>query len=233
MHKRYSSSWASIENAMYGIFERQYYTECGPLVRQLEAELALLTSFEHVIGVTNLAIAELMLLTQVPQPLCLPSQMPESLRMALMWQPCASPCFYSVDSQNEESLVAISPATALQGCQGFLLANDENCDLVEAVYYRVAQHNIPLLGVFPWNDKGVFYYAKYLSAWIIPFGIGNDFNTGGACICTRDALLANRLRTMRASSGVTQAVPVVKTVNGRMSEAQAALALLLLGALAP
>jgi len=47
-----------------------------------------------------------------------------------------------------------------------------------------------------------------------------------ACICTNDELLADRLRCMRSTGGVIRKVPVSKTVNGRMSEAQAAYALM-------
>ena len=49
---------------------------------------------------------------------------------------------------------------------------------------------------------------------------------GGACISTNDELLADRIRCMRSSGGVRKQVPVSKTVNGRMSEAQAAYGLM-------
>ncbi|NJM31656.1 MAG: hypothetical protein HC848_00610 [Limnobacter sp.] len=55
---------------------------------------------------------------------------------------------------------------------------------------------------------------------------------GAACIlCPCDAL-AEKLRNIRSSYGMRKAVPVVKTANGRMSEAQAAFGLLALQTLA-
>jgi len=48
----------------------------------------------------------------------------------------------------------------------------------------------------------------------------------GGFLCTNDDLLAARLRNIRSSYGAGTPVAVVKTSNGRMSEAQAALGLL-------
>jgi dTDP-4-amino-4,6-dideoxygalactose transaminase len=59
-----------------------------------------------------------------------------------------------------------------------------------------------------------FHATKVLSA------------TEGGCLCTNDDVLAARLRNIRSSYGAGKPVPVVKTSNGRMSEAQAAIALL-------
>jgi dTDP-4-amino-4,6-dideoxygalactose transaminase len=59
-----------------------------------------------------------------------------------------------------------------------------------------------------------FHATKILSA------------TEGGCVCTNDDDLAARLRNIRSSYGAGKPVNVVKTANGRMSEAQAAIALL-------
>jgi dTDP-4-amino-4,6-dideoxygalactose transaminase len=48
----------------------------------------------------------------------------------------------------------------------------------------------------------------------------------GGCVCTNDDELAARLRNIRSSYGAGQPVHVSRTANGRMSEAQAAIALL-------
>jgi len=62
---------------------------------------------------------------------------------------------------------------------------------------------------------------------VLSFHQANILNaTEGGCICTNEDGLAARLRTMRSSSGAGETVSVVKTVNGRMSEAQAAIALM-------
>jgi dTDP-4-amino-4,6-dideoxygalactose transaminase len=59
-----------------------------------------------------------------------------------------------------------------------------------------------------------FHATKILSA------------TEGGCLCTNDDGLAARLRNIRSSYGAGKPVDVVKTSNGRMSEAQAAIALM-------
>jgi dTDP-4-amino-4,6-dideoxygalactose transaminase len=62
---------------------------------------------------------------------------------------------------------------------------------------------------------------------VLSFHQDNILNgTEGGCVCTNDDELAARLRTMRSSSGAGVTVPVTRTVNGRMSEAQAAIALM-------
>ena len=54
--------------------------------------------------------------------------------------------------------------------------------------------------------------------------IGDE--AGSACILTSDDQLAARLRNIRSSYGAGPPVAVVRTANGRLSEAQAAMALL-------
>jgi len=64
-------------------------------------------------------------------------------------------------------------------------------------------------------------------AEVFSFHADNVVNAAdGACICTNDDALAAKLRNIRSSYGAGPPVEVVKTSNGRMSEAQAALALL-------
>ena len=54
--------------------------------------------------------------------------------------------------------------------------------------------------------------------------LGDD--AGAACILTDDDTNAARLRNIRSSYGAGPPLPVVRTANGRLSEAQAAMALL-------
>jgi dTDP-4-amino-4,6-dideoxygalactose transaminase len=64
-------------------------------------------------------------------------------------------------------------------------------------------------------------------AEVLSFDAADIVNAaGGACVATDDEELAARLRNIRSSYGAGRSVAVVKTSNGRMSEAQAALGLL-------
>jgi len=58
--QRYFPSVARFEDAIAGIFERQYYTEYGPLNRQLEDALQAALNVEHAICVATDSIALLM-----------------------------------------------------------------------------------------------------------------------------------------------------------------------------
>lgn len=49
--------------------------------------------------------------------------------------------------------------------------------------------------------------------------------TEGGCVCTDDDVLAERVRNMRSNYGVRLPLPVSLTINARLSEAQAAIAL--------
>ena len=108
-----------IETAFREIFERKWYTNHGPLVQELEAELEVRLRVEHAICMTNRAIAE---------------------------------------------MIAVKAGGGKVHC------------LEE-----------------------------------------------GACVCTDDDDLADRLRNIRSSYGAVRRVDVPLTGNGRMSEAQAAL----------
>jgi dTDP-4-amino-4,6-dideoxygalactose transaminase len=71
------------------------------------------------------------------------------------------------------------------------------------------------------------HVANFGMAEIFSFHQDNILNaTEGGCICTNDDQLAAQLRTMRSSAGAGKPVEVAKTVNGRMTEAQCAVALM-------
>ncbi len=56
----YFPNWSKYENAMKGVFERQYYTNHGPLAQKLEANLAEFLDVNHVVCVTNATIGLIM-----------------------------------------------------------------------------------------------------------------------------------------------------------------------------
>jgi dTDP-4-amino-4,6-dideoxygalactose transaminase len=69
--------------------------------------------------------------------------------------------------------------------------------------------------------------ANFGSIEIFSFHATKILNaTEGGCLCTNDDAIAAKLRNIRSSYGAGEPVPVVKTSNGRMSEAQAVIALM-------
>jgi len=79
-------SWQQVMLHFEGIFDRQYYTESGPLVRQLEGALQARLGVTDVICVSNPTIAWIMLLEsglerrRVVAPATVPSALLEGLR---------------------------------------------------------------------------------------------------------------------------------------------------------
>jgi hypothetical protein len=60
--------WARYEAALADIFERQYYTNHGPLARRLEQALAAQLGVRHAVCVTNDTIAMLMAVEALGPP---------------------------------------------------------------------------------------------------------------------------------------------------------------------
>ena len=69
--------------------------------------------------------------------------------------------------------------------------------------------------------------GQFGSVEVFSFHATKAFSSAeGGCLTTDDAELAKRLRNIRSSYGAGPPVPVAKTSNGRMSEAQAAIGLM-------
>ena len=58
--QRYFPSWNRYEQAFRGIFDREYYTEYGPLNQQLEQKLQAFLGVKHAICVTNETVGLMM-----------------------------------------------------------------------------------------------------------------------------------------------------------------------------
>jgi dTDP-4-amino-4,6-dideoxygalactose transaminase len=228
----YFPSWDRYEAAFRSIFERQYYTNQGPLVEDLEDKLQSFLGVKHAICVANATIgltmaAEAMGLTG---KVILPAFTFIASVQSLSWTGL-KPVFCDIDPSNQQlaldqaaSLIdsdvsaimgvnlwggscnprALSELAAAQGVQLYF-------DSAHAFGCRVDDTHI---GNFGQMEIFSFHATKILSA------------AEGGCICTNDDLLADRLRNIRSSYGFDHPVEVAKTSNGRMSEAQAAIALM-------
>ena len=60
-------TWNSVKDILNGILDRQWYTNHGPLQRQLEERLSEMHDVPHCITVTNYAIAEKLLAKLFPE----------------------------------------------------------------------------------------------------------------------------------------------------------------------
>lgn len=228
----YFPSWERYEEAFRGIFGRQYYTEYGPLNRQLEQKLQQFLGVKHSICVTNetvgmMILAEALGLTgKVILPGCASIAAVQSLAWAGL-EPVfcdVEPDTYQLDLEQVAALID-KDVSAIMGvhlwggaCQPKALT-----ELAEA------------RGVQLYFDAAHAFGCAVASVRVGNFGRAEVFSfhatnilsaTEGGCICTNDDELAARLRTMRSSAGAGKPVEVSMTVNGRMSEAQCAIALM-------
>lgn len=212
-------SWNEFKLAFEGIFERQYYTENGPLVRQLEHRLGEHKQAAHVVAVMNEFVAYLMLLDSLPREgaLLIPSKAPAALQQALSWLPQFTPVRYA---QPANVMALLTPKTCA------VLGTSEQWS--EAVAAGLQAHLLatgtPLIldcsdePLRPLVHAHLHICAMHASCPLSAME--------GAYMALSDTDWADRLRTMRSSSGAPRTMPVKKTVNGRLSEAHAAIALL-------
>jgi dTDP-4-amino-4,6-dideoxygalactose transaminase len=226
--QRYFPSVARFEDAIAGIFERQYYTEYGPLNRQLEDALQAALNVEHAICVATDSIALLM----TTDALMLGGSVivPAMATAAAAAVECCGlrpvlcdmdPATFQMDVRHLERLIDGNTAAILAAhLWGGI------CDIgpIAALAHEA--------GVELYFDACHAFGCKSATGDILAAGRATVFSfaqdnivnaTEGACICTNDRQLAARLRVMRASSGVMETTDVKRTVNGRFSELQAAI----------
>lgn len=228
----YFPSWERYEAAFRGVFGRQYYTNQGPLTQQLEEKLQQFLGVKHAICVSNATIGLMM----VPDAMglagkvILPSFTFAASAQSLSWaglQPVF--CDINLDTHQididqigaliDKDVSAIMGVNLWGGaCNPQALTKLADANGVQLYFdsahaFGCTVDGVPI-GNFGRAEVFSFHATKILSA------------TEGGCICTNDDDLAARLRNIRSSYGAGKPVNVVKTANGRMSEAQAAIALM-------
>lgn len=233
----YFPDWADYEAAMRGIFERQYYTNQGPLTQQLEESLQQRLGVRHVICVANATIGLLMAADAlgIQGKVITPAYSFVATSQSLTWSGL-EPLFCDVDERSHQlSPLRVAELISEKDVGAILAVNlwGDVCDH-QALAQLAKKQGIPLyydsahafgcvsqgrhVGAIGTLEVFSFHATKVLSA------------AEGGCVCTNDDELAARLRNIRSSYGAGRPVSVKRTSNGRMSEAQAAIALLSLDA---
>jgi dTDP-4-amino-4,6-dideoxygalactose transaminase len=228
----YFPSWERYEASFRGIFERHYYTNNGPLLTELEDKLQQFLGVKHAICVSN-ATFGLMMAAEAMNlfgKVILPSFTFIASAQSLSWTGI-EPVFCDVDPLTHQ--IAINKLDALiddqvTGIMGVNLWGGA-CNPVALEQYA-QKHGLKL-----YFDSAHAFGCVVGSTNVANFGSIEVFSfhatkilsaTEGGCICTNDDDLAARLRTIRPSYGDNNPVDVTKVANARMSEAQAAIALL-------
>jgi dTDP-4-amino-4,6-dideoxygalactose transaminase len=220
------------EAAFRGIFARQYYTNQGPLTCELEQRLQDFLGVRHAICVTNSTIGLIMAAESLglTGKVIVPGFSFIATAQSLSWaglQPVfcdVDPRTHQICAQRAAELID-SDTSAILGVnlwggacdQGALQALADKQGI--ALYFDSAH-------AFGGGINSV-RVGNFGRIEVLSFHPDNVLNAAdGGCLCTNDDMLAARLRNIRSSYGAGVLVDVVKTSNGRMSEAQAALALL-------
>lgn len=228
----YFPTWERYEAAMRGIFERRYYTNQGPLVRKLEQNLEDYFEVKHVICVTNATIGLMMAVEamNLSGKVILPSFTFIASAQSLGWtniEPIfcdVDPLTHQIDINKLDALID-DDVTAIMGVNLWGGA----CDPIRLEQYA-KERNLKL-----YFDSAHAFGCKVGNTRIANFGSLEVFSfhatkvlsaTEGGCISTNNDELAAKLRNIRSSYGAGNPVCVIKTSNGRMSEAQAAIALM-------
>ncbi len=207
------TGWTTIEAALDGVLARRWYTNHGPIARQLEAAVAQAWQATHAVAVTNPAIGLIMMAEaqQLSGTVLLSALAPPRCAQSLFWAGLR-PLFCDIDPVT----LALDPASTLGAMRAstsaILATPGGDPHLVEALAAE--------LGLRSYSD-GV---PGRTGPALVEIACPGDA-AGLACILTGDDHLAARLRNIRSSYGAGPPVPVSRTANGRVSEIQAAMAL--------
>jgi dTDP-4-amino-4,6-dideoxygalactose transaminase len=228
----YFPSWERYEASFRGIFERQYYNNNGPLLTELEDKLQQFLGVKHAICVSN-ATFGLMIAADalhLSGKVILPSFSHVASAQSLSWAGI-EPVFCDVDPTSQQIDIDKLDALIDKHVTGIMGVNlwGSACDPVALEKFA--------------NQRGLKLYFDSAHAFgcivdqtrIANFGSIEVFSfhatmvlgaTEGGCVCTNDDELAARIRSIRPSYGDANSINITRVANARMSEAQAAIALL-------
>jgi len=228
----YFPSWERYEAEFRGIFERQYYNNNGPLHEKLEERLQQFIGVKHAICVANATLGLMMVADamELSGKVILPSFTFAASAQSLSWAGL-EPVFCDIDLDTHQLAIdqienmIDQDVSAIMGvnlwggaCDPKSLAEVATSKGVQLYFDSAHAFGCAVDGIrignFGRAEVFSFHATKILSA------------SEGGCISTNDDDLAARLRSIRPSYGAEKPVNILRVANARMSEAQAAIALM-------
>jgi dTDP-4-amino-4,6-dideoxygalactose transaminase len=224
--------WEKAERSFREIFQRRYFTNNGPMVRALDDAFAEHLGVGHAVCVTNGTIG-LMILARALElrgEVIAPAFTFPATVQALNWaglKPVlcdVSPHTHMISPSTVAALVS-DRTVGIAGVHLWGRACDpeglqEFADRRRLTLFFDACHTVGCthqgrrFGGFGAGEVFSFHATKVLNA------------AEGGCVTTNDPRLADRLRTLRNFHASETFAPAATRINGKMSEAQAAMALL-------
>jgi dTDP-4-amino-4,6-dideoxygalactose transaminase len=225
-------SWGEYVEIFEGIFNRGYYTNHGPLVQELEVKLSSYLKVKHVVCVSNATIGLIMGVEalQLTGKVITPSFTFIASTQALTWSG-VEPVFCDVNVRTHQIDLSEIDKLITPDVSGILAVNlwggSCNPQLIEEIAQKkglkVIFDSAHAMGC-EFNGRPI---GNFGDLEVFSFHATKIFSTGeGGCITTNNDEIARKLRNIRSSYGAGETVRVVKTSNGRMSEAQAAVGLM-------
>lgn len=224
--------WDAFEKMVDGIWEREYYTNHGPLAIELELYLQKHLGVKNAICMTNSSIALMIsvLAFQLKGNAIIPALSHINVAQSVKWAGLNT--IVCDTKPGHPTLFANKLNKVMNDDSKLIIANNAfgyACD-IEELEAIAAGRGMKLIflseSVFGQKYKGKFF-GGFGDLEIFSFHQSQLVNgADGACITTDDDDLAARLKNIRSSYGAGKIVPIPYTGNGRMSEIQAGLALL-------
>lgn len=225
-------------NIMVDVFERNYFTNDGPMVQKLEAEIAKIHQVKHCIAVCNATIGQILVLKalELEGEIILPSFTFISTAHACLWLNLKTvfcdidKATLTIDVQKAERLIT-KDTSAIIGVHLF----GNICDL-KGLENICKKHRLRLIfdAAHAFGCQfGNTPIGSFGNAEIISFHATKFFSTfEGGVILTNDDELGNRLRFLRNFG--FRGYDDVKSlgINAKMSESSAAMGLASLSSLA-
>ncbi len=224
--------WVELEESFREIFARNYYTNHGPLVREFDERLADYLGVRHAVCVTNGTVALMVALASLDLKgqVIVPAFTFPATAQAVTWaglEPVlcdVDPTTHCLSAELVEPLIGPNTAAILgvhlwgQACdpQGLgVLSEKHNIKLLYDAAHGLgcarANQSIASMGELACFS---FHATKVLNA------------AEGGCITTNDDYLAGVVRTARNFHVSETFTKAALRINGKMSEAQAAMGLL-------
>lgn len=224
--------WQRFEEMFRGIFERRFFANHGPLERELDGALAEYLGVSHAISVVNGTVALMLAAKALDMrgEVIVPSFTFAATAQALNWAGL-TPVFCDVEPDTHNLSARLVEPLITERTAGILGVHlwGRACD--PDGLERLAQERGLKLFFDAAHAIGCSHKGKRIggfgSAEIFSFHATKILNGAeGGCITTNDDELAARLRTMRTFHDSETRVPVALRINAKISEAQAAMALL-------
>lgn len=223
--------WDKFEEMAKGIFDREYYTNHGPLAIEFEKQLEGKLEVKHAVCMSNTGIGTMIAIKALDIKGCIlvPSFGEHLIFQSLIWSGL-TPIYLPVDDTFHLNINLIPKELNSKSEAIVVINNFGNTSNIEAIVDFAYRNKKKLIFVSTDSIIQTFQGTKYGNFGDLEiFSLSEKYllNAIDACVITTNSdFIASRLRNIRSSYGAGKIVSIPFTGNGRMSEIQAGMGLL-------